>query len=104
MINDVIVCLASTRHQSTLFMNEDILKLANKEGATASVPQLTTLQRNKSNTPSTRRIEHYKRIPFIDYLSGQDDGKTSYTRLFSPVPSILIYPSQSPFRVNLDNS
>lgn len=37
MINDVIVCLASTRHQSTLFMNEDILKLANKEGATVPV-------------------------------------------------------------------
>ena len=53
---------------------DEIVKLANEVGATESVPRITTLQRNRSNTPSSSPMEHYKRtvaIPFLDYLCGQ---------------------------------
>ena len=53
---------------------DEIVKLANEVGATESVPRITTLQRNRSNTPSSSPMEHYKRTvanPFLDYLCGQ---------------------------------
>ena len=58
-------------------IDDEVLKLANEVGATESVPCLTALQRNRSNTPSSSPIEHYKRtvaIPFIGYLCGQMEG------------------------------
>ena len=77
MIDDVMESLASTRTMTnTVFESwyDEVLKMANEVGATESVPRLTTQQRNKSNTPSTSPMEHYKitvAIPFIDYLCGQ---------------------------------
>ena len=81
MIDDVMESLASTRTTiDTVFelWYDEVLKLANEVGATESVPRLTALQRNRSNTPSTSPMEHYKRtvaIPFIDFLCGQMEGR-----------------------------
>ena len=96
MIDDVMESLASTRTTiDTVFESwyDEVLKLANEIEAAESAPRLTTLQRNRSNTPSTSPMEHYKRtvtIPFIDYLCGQMErfqGETHHTRcLFSLVP------------------
>ena len=106
MIDDVMESLALTRTTiNRVFESwyDEVLKLANEVGAAESVPQLTTLQRNRSNTSSTSPTEHYKRtvaIPFIDYLCGQMEerfrGETHHTRLFSLVPSILITTSMHP--------
>ena len=99
MIDDVMESLASTRTTiDTVFGSwyDEVLKLANEVhvvAAAESVPRLTALQRNRSNTPSSSPMEHYKRtvaIPFIDYLCGQMEerfrsrGNTSHTLSFQP--------------------
>ena len=61
MIDDVMEPLASTRTRiDTVFelWYDEVLKLANEVGATESVPRLTTLQRSRSNTPSSSPMEH----------------------------------------------
>ena len=107
MIDDVMKSLESTRTTiDTVFESwyDEVLKLANEAGATESVPRLTTLQRNRSKTPSSCPMEHYKRtvaIPFLYYLCGQMEerfrGETHHTCcLFSLVPSILVTTSMQP--------
>ena len=113
MIDDVMESLASKRTTiDTVFelWYDEVLKLANEVGATESVPRLTALQKNSSNTPSSSPMEHYKRavaIPVIGYLCGQMEGRfrgeTHHTRcLFSLVPTILVTTSVNPDNI-LDN-
>ena len=66
---------------------------------TENVPRRTSLQRNRSNTPSSSPHEHYKRavaIPLLDSLITQlkerfscENKKLTQT-LLSLVPSLLI--------------
>ena len=102
IVDEVMKTLESTRKTiDTGFAAwyDEIVKLANEVGATESVPRKTTLQRNRSNTPSSSPMEHYKRtvaIPFLDYLCGQMEeqfkaDETNHTHcLFNLVPSILV--------------
>ena len=81
MIDDVMESLASTRTTIDTVIElwyDEVLKWADEVGATESVPRLTALQRNRSNTPNSSPMEHYKRtfaIPFIGYLCGQMEGQ-----------------------------
>ena len=102
MIDDVMKSLESTRTMiDSVFESwyDEVLKLANEAGATESVPRLITLQRNRSKTPSSSPMEHYKRtvaITFLGYLCGQIrwrsdlEGKHITHVVFSLVPSILV--------------
>ena len=102
MIDDVMESLASTRTTiGTVFelWYDEVLKLANEVGATESVPRLTALQRNRSNTPSSSPMEHYKRtvaIPFIDYLRGQMEGRFEGKHITHIVCSALCHQYWSP--------
>ena len=114
IIDEVMKTLETTRKTiDTGFAAwyDEIVKFANEVGATESVPQITTLQRNRSNTPSSSPMEHYKRtvaIPFLDYLCGQMEERfkadeTNHTHcLFNLVPSILVATPMYPDNI-LDN-
>ena len=77
----------------------EIQKLADEIGVNENVPRRTSLQRNRSNTPSSSPQEHYKRavaIPLLDSLITQlkerfscENKKLTQT-LLSLVPSLLI--------------
>ena len=75
------------------------LKLADKIGVNETVPRKTSLQRNRSSTPSSTPQEHYKKvvgIPLLDSLLTQlrqrfrgEDNK--YTQaLLTLIPSVLL--------------
>ncbi len=76
---------------------EEVLTLANKVGVAEFVPRKTSLQRNRSNTPSESPSQHYKRaiaIPLIDSLLSQmkerfsnDHGHSK--RLLFLIPAII---------------
>ena len=114
IVDEVMKTLESTRKTiDTGFAAwyDEIVKLANEVGATESVPRITTLQRNRSNTPSSSPMEHYKRtvaIPFLNYLCGQMEERfkadeTNHTHcLFNLVPSILVATPMYPDNI-LDN-
>ena len=77
---------------------DEILKLAETIGVPESVPRKTSLQRNRSNTPSTSPQQHYKRavaIPLIDcfvnQLEGRFHGDGSHTSvLLCLIPSVML--------------
>ncbi|KAL5514919.1 hypothetical protein EMCRGX_G000003 [Ephydatia muelleri] len=112
IVDEVMKTLESTRKTiDTGFAAwyDEILKLANEVGATESVPRITTLQRNRSNTPSISPMEHYKRtvaIPFLDYLCGQMEERfKADMKQITPivlVPSILVATPMYPDNI-LDN-
>ncbi len=76
---------------------EEVLTLANKVGVAELVPRKTSLQRNRSNTPSESPSQHYKReiaIPLIDSLLSQmkerfSDGHGHSKRLLFLILSII---------------
>ena len=81
---------------------DEILQLA---GTVESVPRKTSLQRNRSNTPSESPMEHYKRavaIPLLDSLLSQmvelfsDEGRHA-SNLLCLVLSILLSSGIQPF-------
>ena len=77
---------------------KEILQLAEKIGATETVPRKTSIQRNRSNTPSSSPQEHYKRvvaIPLVDCFINQlenrfhGDGRHASV-LLCLVPSVML--------------
>ena len=101
MVSSVIENLNKIRSTiSTTFLSwyDEILKLADTIGTTESVPRKTSVQRNRSNTPSTSPQEHYKRvvaIPLLDSLITQLKerfcGESGHTQaLLSLIPSVII--------------
>ena len=89
---------------------EEILKMAEKIGVTENVPRKTSIQRNRSNTPSASPQEHYKRavaIPLIDCFISQledrfhGDGRHASV-LLCLIPS-LILSSEVPVSDRLDD-
>ena len=89
---------------------EEILKMAEKIGVTENVPRKTSIQRNRSNTPSASPQEHYKRavaIPLIDCFISQledrfhGDGRHASV-LLCLIPS-LILSSEVPVSDHLDD-
>ena len=78
---------------------DEVLKLADTIGVTESLPRKTSLQRNRSNTPSSSPQEHYKRvvtIPLLDSLITQLNERFNgenrrHTQSFlSLVPSVML--------------
>ena len=81
----------------------EILSLADSIGVSEEVPRKTSLQRNRSNIPSSTPQEHYKRtvvIPLLDSLIAQlndrfEDSSDKYVQaLLSLIPSVLISPGK----------
>ena len=75
MVDSSIQNIRSTRDNIdevfTSWYNSEILPLADNVGVSESVPRKTSLQRNRTNTPSDSPLEHYKRaiaIPLLDSL------------------------------------
>ena len=101
MIDSVIASVKTTRLTiDTTFSlwYDEILLLAESIGTVECVPRKTSLQRNRSNTPSESPMEHYKRvvaIPLLDSLISQmmerfsDEGRHA-SNLLCLVPSILL--------------
>ncbi len=100
MVNTVIENIDTSRKNIDMVFSswyEEVLTLANKVGVAEFVPRKTSLQRNKSNTPSESPGQHYKRaiaIPLIDSLLSQikerfsnDHGHSK--RLLFLIPSII---------------
>ena len=108
LVDKVIDCVKTTR--STIdntfsLWYDEILQLAENIGTVESVPRKTSLQRNRSNTPSESPKEHYKRvvaIPLLDSLLNQmverfsDEGRHA-SDLLCLVPSILLSSDIQPF-------
>ena len=74
-----------------------IVQLAEDIGVSESVPRKTSIQRNRSNTPSSSPQEHYKRvvaIPLLDSLISQlkdrltGDSNNHTRALLSLIPSV----------------
>ena len=76
---------------------QEILDLAETIGVSESVPRKTSIQRNRSNTPSESPIQHYKRaiaIPLLDSLVTQLKDRYSLEerhaqQLLMLIPSVL---------------
>ncbi len=77
MVNTVIENIDTSRKNIDMVFSswyEEVLTLANKVGVAEFVPRKTSLQRNRSITPSVSPSQHYKRaiaIPLIDSLLSQ---------------------------------
>ncbi len=77
MVNNVIENIDTSRKNIDMVFSswyEEVLTLANKVGVAEFVPRKTSLQRNRSNTPSESPSQHCKRaiaIPLIDSLLSQ---------------------------------
>ena len=77
---------------------KEILDLAGKLGIVEAIPRKTSIQKNRSNTPSSSPIDHYKKsvaIPLLDYLiiQMQDrffDKHRHPHHLHYLVPSIIV--------------
>ena len=91
---DRVKAIRSTIDTTHSSWYDEILQLAEKIGATESIPRKTSLQRNHSNTPPQ---EHYKRvvsIPLIDSFIRQlerfkgDENQASV--LLCLVPSVMV--------------
>ena len=92
---DRVKAIRSTIDTTHSSWYDEILQLAEKIGATESIPRKTSLQRNRSKTPPQ---EHYKRvvsIPLIDSFIRQleerfkgDENQASV--LLCLVPSVMV--------------
>ena len=102
MIDDVIESIKVARGNiDETFSNwyEEILKLAENVGSSASIPRKTSLQRNRNNTPSDSPKEYYKRalaIPLLDTLLTQMNERFSSDKkyihgLFGFIPAVIVY-------------
>ena len=104
MVNSVIKNLNKIQRNidaifSSWYDELQVLKLADTIGVTESVPRKTSLQRNRSNTPSSSPQEHYKRvvaIPLLDSLITQlkerfnSENNRHTQALLSLVPSVML--------------
>ena len=81
---------------------DEIIKLSETVGTSESIPRKTSVQRNRSNTPSTSPQEHYKRsvaIPLIDCFINQlesrfhGDGSHAHV-LLCLIPSVILNSSE----------
>ena len=81
---------------------DEIHKLSETVGTSESIPRKTSVQRNRSNTPSTSPQEHYKRsvaIPLIDCFINQlesrfhGDGSHAHV-LLCLIPSVILNSSE----------
>jgi len=78
--------------------NREILDLAEKLGIVEAIPRKTSIQRNRSNIPSSSPIDHYKKsvaIPLLDSLISQmqdrfSDEDCHARHLLYLVPSIIV--------------
>ncbi len=64
MVNTVIENIDTSRKNIEMVFSswyEEVLTLANKVGVAEFVPRKTSLQRNRSNTPSESPSQHYKK-------------------------------------------
>ena len=76
----------------------EVLNLAEKLGIVEAVPRKTSIQRNRSNIPSSSPIDHYKKsvaIPLLDSLISQMEDRFSVEdrharHLLYLVPSIIV--------------
>ena len=77
---------------------EDASRLADKIGATVSVPRITGRQEHRNNAPSVNPESHYRvnvAIPFMDHLleeisSSFSEDNRAGAELFSLVPSAVV--------------
>lgn len=102
MVNSVIENISKIRSNiDAIFPSwyDEVLKLADTIGVIESLPRKTSLQRNRSNTPSSSPQEHYKRvvaIPLLDSLITQlkerfdGENKRHTQALLSLVPSVML--------------
>ena len=102
MVDEVIGNIKSARKNidsDFQIWYKEILDLAEKLGIVEAIPRKTSIQRNRSNTPSSSPIDHYKKsvaIPLLDSLIIQmqdrfSDEDTSHARhLLYLVPSIIV--------------
>jgi len=78
--------------------NKEILDLAEKLGIVEAIPRKTSIQRNRSNIPSSSPIDHYKKsvpVPLLDSLISQmqdrfSDEDRHARHLLYLVPSIIV--------------
>ena len=95
---DRVKAIRSTIDTTFSSWYDEILKLAEKIGVTENVPRKTSIQRNRSNTPSASPQEHYKRVVaiplivcFINQLEDRFHGDESHASvLLCLVPSVML--------------
>ena len=95
---DRVKAIRSTIDTTFCQWYDEVLKLAEKIGTTENVPRKTSIQRNRSNTPSASPQEHYKRVvtiplidSFINQLEDRFHGDESHASvLLCLVPSVMI--------------
>ena len=102
MVESVIKNLGDIRSSlDSIFPSwySQIVRLADDIGVSESVPRKTSLQRYRSNTPSSSPQEHYKRvvaIPLVDSLISQlkdrftGDSNNHTRALLSLIPSVFL--------------
>jgi len=77
---------------------EDASRLANKIGATVSVPRITGRQEHRNNAPSVNPESHYPinvALPFTDHLLEEMSSRFSEdnragAKIFALVPSAMV--------------
>ena len=83
MVDEVIGNIRSARKKidsDCQIWYKEILDLAGKLGIVEAIPRKTSMQRNRSNTPSSSPIDHYKKsvaISLLDYLIIQMQNRFS---------------------------
>ena len=101
MVDEVIGNIKSARKNidsDFQIWYKEILDLAEKLGIVEAIPRRTSIQRNRSNTPSSSPIDHYKKsvaIPLLDSLIIQMRDRFSNEdrhahHLLYLVPSIIV--------------
>ena len=101
MVDEVIGNIKSARKDidsDFQIWSKEILDLTEKLGIVEAIPRKTSIQRNRSNTPSSSPIDHYKKsvaIPLLDSLIIQiqdrfSDEDRHARHLLYLVPSIIV--------------
>lgn len=101
MVDEVIGNIKSARKNidsDFQIWYKEILDLTEKLGIVEAIPRKTSIQRNRSNTPSSSPIDHYKKsvaIPLLDSLIIQmqdrfSDEDRHARHLLYLVPSIIV--------------
>ena len=105
MVDEVIGNIKSARKNIDIDFQvwyKEMLDLSEKLGIVEAIPRKTSIQRNRSNIPSSSPIDHYKKsvaIPLLDSLIIQMQDRFSdedhhARHLLHLVPSIIVNNTQ----------
>ncbi|CAH3192484.1 unnamed protein product [Porites evermanni] len=109
MVDEVIGNIKSARKNIDIDFQvwyKEMLDLSEKLGIVEAIPRKTSIQRNRSNIPSSSPIDHYKKsvaIPLLDSLIIQMQDRFSDEDRHAPAKGMLFWENDLPFPKSLGN-